>query len=156
MQCRENPVRRVLEILGVGLIIGNLAWSQTSLPVSTSSAQSIKSATAADLGVAFVKDSTSQIVVERDGKKYTIDLVTHEIREAVPEAEGDAGVSVSSPVVASDPAPVKPEVTSSSTKGIYRPGDDLVFSVPTGRPLDRHGLYLNFTHRFRYHDRIQN
>jgi hypothetical protein len=23
-----------------------------------------------------------------------------------------------------------------------------VFSVPTGRPLDRHGLYLNFTHRF--------
>jgi Membrane bound beta barrel domain (DUF5777) len=149
MHCRENLVRRAFEILGVALIIGNLAWSQTSLPVSTSSAQPTKSATAADLGVAFVKDSTSQIVVERDGKKYTIDLVTHEIREAAPEAE-DASVSVSNQAVASDPAPVRPAVVSSSARGIYRPGDDLIFSVPTGRPLDRHGLYLNFTHRFPY------
>jgi mono/diheme cytochrome c family protein len=30
----------------------------------------------------------------------------------------------------------------------YRPADDYLFSLPTGRPIDRHGLYLNFTHRF--------
>ena len=154
MQHGENPVRRTFEILGVeliiGLITGNLALSQTSPPLSASSTQSTKSASAADVGVAFVKDSTSQIIVERDGKKYTIDLVTHQIREATPEAESDAGVSVSNQAVASDPTPVKPEVVPSTTKGIYRPGDDLVFSVPTGRPLDRHGLYLNFTHRFPY------
>jgi len=32
----------------------------------------------------------------------------------------------------------------------YVPADDYVFSLPTGRRLDRHGLYLNFTHRFVY------
>lgn len=33
---------------------------------------------------------------------------------------------------------------------VYTPADDYVFSLPTGRRLDRHGLYLNFTHRFPY------
>jgi mono/diheme cytochrome c family protein len=33
---------------------------------------------------------------------------------------------------------------------IYTPGDDLLISLPTGRPTDRHGLYVNFTHRFPY------
>jgi mono/diheme cytochrome c family protein len=33
---------------------------------------------------------------------------------------------------------------------VYTPADDYVFSLPTGRKLDRHGLYLNFTHRFPY------
>ena len=32
----------------------------------------------------------------------------------------------------------------------YVPADDYLFSLPTGRRLDRHGLYLNFTHRFVY------
>jgi cytochrome c553 len=33
---------------------------------------------------------------------------------------------------------------------IYEPGDDLLFSLPTGRAVDAHGLYVNFTHRFPY------
>lgn len=33
---------------------------------------------------------------------------------------------------------------------VYIPADDYVFSLPTGRKLDRHGFYLNFTHRFPY------
>ncbi len=32
----------------------------------------------------------------------------------------------------------------------YTPADDYLFSLPTGRQLDRHGFYLNFTHRFVY------
>ena len=32
--------------------------------------------------------------------------------------------------------------------GIYQPADDVLVSLPTGRPLDRHGLYANFSHRF--------
>jgi hypothetical protein len=35
--------------------------------------------------------------------------------------------------------------------GIYLPGDDVLVSLPTGRPLDRHGLYVNFSHRFASH-----
>jgi len=33
---------------------------------------------------------------------------------------------------------------------IYEPGDDVLVSLPTGRPTDRHGVYVNFAHRFPY------
>jgi mono/diheme cytochrome c family protein len=33
---------------------------------------------------------------------------------------------------------------------VYTPGDDFLLSLPTGRRLDRHGFYVNFTHRFVY------
>jgi mono/diheme cytochrome c family protein len=32
--------------------------------------------------------------------------------------------------------------------GIYHPGDDVLVSLPTGRAVDRHGVYVNFSHRF--------
>jgi mono/diheme cytochrome c family protein len=32
--------------------------------------------------------------------------------------------------------------------GVYQPGDDLLVSLPTGKATDRHGVYVNFTHRF--------
>lgn len=37
-----------------------------------------------------------------------------------------------------------------STPGVYQPGDDVLVTLPTGRPVDRHGMYFNFTHRFAY------
>jgi mono/diheme cytochrome c family protein len=37
-----------------------------------------------------------------------------------------------------------------SKSGVYQPGDDVLFSLPTGRPVDRHGVYVNFSHRFPY------
>ncbi|HEX4227623.1 MAG TPA: DUF5777 family beta-barrel protein [Bryobacteraceae bacterium] len=33
---------------------------------------------------------------------------------------------------------------------IYKPGDDVLVSLPTGKPTDRHGVYVNFAHRFPY------
>jgi mono/diheme cytochrome c family protein len=49
-------------------------------------------------------------------------------------------------------------VSTSNTNGpaeepkpdIYKPGDDVLVSLPTGRPTDRHGVYVNFAHRFPY------
>jgi len=32
--------------------------------------------------------------------------------------------------------------------GVYQPGDDVLVSLPTGKTVDRHGLYVNFAHRF--------
>lgn len=32
----------------------------------------------------------------------------------------------------------------------YTPGDDVLVSLPSGRPTDRHGVYVNFAHRFPY------
>jgi mono/diheme cytochrome c family protein len=34
--------------------------------------------------------------------------------------------------------------------GVYKPGDDVLFSLPTGRPPDAGALYVNFAHRFPY------
>ncbi|HEX4424926.1 MAG TPA: DUF5777 family beta-barrel protein [Terriglobales bacterium] len=133
MRCSKILERLTAGLFVYGLLVANLGFSQT--PAA--------SATPADLGVSFVKDSTSQIVVVRDGKKYIVDLVSHEIKEA--GAESSSLTANNAP--ASDAGqPSSPMATAN----IYRPGDDLVFSVPTGRPLDRHGLYLNFTHRFPY------
>jgi mono/diheme cytochrome c family protein len=191
----------------------------------------------AALGVEFVKGSTSTVVLERGGKRYLVDLVSHEIREANPHSE------VSSPMakaeVATMPADqpdgatifkrncvmchgpdgkgvatfktpdfTNPRVQASLTDEqiletikngkqgtvmppwrdklsdqdikavaahirsfnpqnqpgqttatqaaegtqpkVYTPGDDFLLSLPTGRRLDRHGFYVNFTHRFIY------
>ena len=41
-----------------------------------------------------------------------------------------------------------PAAAGAEKAAIYEPGDDSLLSLPTGRPTDRHGLYLNFAHRF--------
>jgi Membrane bound beta barrel domain (DUF5777) len=147
MQCRRM-LEGLLFALLIYCFIPNLAFSQIPAGEASSSKQSVAPASASDLGVSFLKDSTSRIVVERDGKKYIVDLVSHEIREAVTEPANASAAPITSSSdtgqTASGPA------TPVANPGLYKPGDDLVFSVPTGRPLDRHGLYLNFTHRFPY------
>jgi mono/diheme cytochrome c family protein len=41
-------------------------------------------------------------------------------------------------------------VGTGTTGQVYEAADDLLFSLPTGRATDEHGLYVNFTHRFPY------
>jgi mono/diheme cytochrome c family protein len=195
------------------------------------------------LGVEFVKDSTTTVLLERDGKRYLVDLITRTVREAEPLAtahvsSASKGMSLASP--RNDPADgasifksncavchgpdgkgiaavktpnfTDPKVQASLTdqemldiithgkKGtlmpawegklseeqiravqgfvrslgtakpsqapaqamapvaahegtqakVYEAGDDRLFTLPTGRRLDRHGFYINFTHRFAY------
>jgi len=191
------------------------------------------------LGVEFVKDSTTTVVLERDGKRFLVDLAARTVREAEPLAVAHASRAPSAPVVEAarkdppngagifksnctmchgpdgkgiaafkTPDFTDPKVQASLTdqqtidiitngkKGtamppwkdklseqdiravqayvrslasakppqasalvpaheaaqskIYQPGDDRLFSLPTGRRLDRHGVYVNFTHRFAY------
>ena len=44
--------------------------------------------------------------------------------------------------------------SSSSTQmaatGVYQPGDDVLVSLPTGRPVDKNAFLFNFSHRFAY------
>lgn len=42
------------------------------------------------------------------------------------------------------------QAQANSRSTIYQPGDDVLVTLPTGRPTDRHGLYVNFAHRFPY------
>jgi len=191
------------------------------------------------LGIEFVKNSTTTVLLERDGKRYVVDLVARTVREAQPLAAAHVSSAASGSVAEAAPkdppdgagvfksnctmchgpdgkgiAAMKtpdftdPKVQASLTdqqmidiitngkKGtampawreklseqdiravqayvrslgsakptqasalvpshesapskIYQPGDDRLFSLPTGRRLDRHGIYVNFTHRFAY------
>jgi mono/diheme cytochrome c family protein len=197
------------------------------------------------LGIEFVQDSTTTVLLQRDGKSYVVDLVARTIHEAEPLAAAHvsspaigpsfatshkdppdgAGIFKSNCVMCHGPdgkgiAALKtpnftdPKVQASLTdqemldiithgkKGtmmpawegklseeqiravqgfvrslgsapagaktsqaqamapapapegtqakVYEPGDDKVFTLPTGRRLDRHGFYINFTHRFAF------
>lgn len=118
---------------------------------------SVPQPTPGDAGISFVDGSSSQIIVERAGKKYLVDVVSHEIKEvgtnnpvevetssslSNPDNQNLKATTQGTPPAAGPPATAKPKV--------YTAGDDLVFAVPTGRRVDRHGLYVNFTHRFPY------
>jgi cytochrome c553 len=43
----------------------------------------------------------------------------------------------------------RPEQQKAKTD-VYQPGDDVLLTLPTGKPTDRHGVYVNFAHRFAY------
>jgi mono/diheme cytochrome c family protein len=204
-----------------------------SAPVAGSKDES-SIALAAELGVEFVKGSSSSVVLERGGKKYLVDLASQRITLADPppplhapveqkmtaraaptpnqgegstifaqkcsQCHGSDGKGIPS---IKTPNWTDPRVQASITDEqmiatikngksgtlmpawsgklseeqiqavaahlrslgqaggakqqaaapkpkIYEPGDDVVFTLPTGRRLERHGLYLNFAHRFVY------
>ncbi len=128
-----------------------LALKETQSSSGSSSPASLVTATTQDAGVVFVEGSVSQVIVMRDGKRYRVDLVTKEIHEDTDAASAGSAAASADPQVAQSGAKsgAAPLSEQKSTR-VYRPGDDMLFNVPTGRPIDRHGLYINFTHRFPY------
>ncbi len=193
---------------------------------------------AATLGIMFVEGSTSTVLVERDGKKYIVDLAARTVREAEPAApareparkpqsastfvadqpEGasvfkqkcstchgpdgrglatvgtpnftdpkeqasltgeeivetikngkkdtlmpawagklsDQQISAVASYVRSLGSANRPQQTGrargthAAESRVYEPGDDVLMTLPTGRRLDRHGFYVNFSHRFAF------
>ncbi len=121
-------------------------------PPSPTGAAERDSESANALGIQFVDGSSSTVVVERDGKKFLVDLASrtvHEVGQDPPAASpssskpGESHPQQAQSVASSSP-PEKPP------SKVYEPGDDFVFSLPTGRRLDRHGLYVDFNHRFAF------
>ena len=140
----RNSLARLF--LSVGFVPVAITIAVTQVPSQTpATASSQPAVSASDLGVTFLAGSTSQLVIERNGKRYVVDVATNSIREI------DAAVAAApaAETVSSSQTPAVAETEKKKTVAkIYTPGDDSLFSVPTGRRLDRHGLYLNFTHRF--------
>lgn len=106
---------------------------------------------AAELGVQFVNGSPTKIILEREGTEYEIDLATQQIRpllqpaaaQSVTENQQPAGDASNSTTKAAKDANAIPRI-------YYRPGDDFIFTLPSGRPIDKHTWSINFTHRFPY------
>ena len=226
----------MLARVGPGIPGPNAPVVGTSRQIDTSGAPS-----AADVGIQFLENSTSSLIVERGGKRYLVDLKTHSIHEVGPtqratdppsgapapaeaamapadlasQPEGSAifkqkcaachgpdgkGIAsiktpdFSNPAVQSGltdqqiaqiiangkPGTMMPawsgklseeeieavrgfirtldaanpgaagRPTETAKRKIYTPGGDLLYSLPTGRPVDRHSLTIDFTHRFPY------
>ena len=145
----NQPTFPVLRLVCMSILIFAavaIAYAQTP---ATASQPAIS---ASDLGVSFVPGSTSRMIIQKNGKSYIVDLATHSIREADTSSASSASKASAQPSNA-----VQASSKSSSTTGtpekkttadIYTPGDDQLFNLPTGRRLDRHGFYFNFTHRF--------
>ncbi|MFL6415880.1 MAG: DUF5777 family beta-barrel protein [Bryobacteraceae bacterium] len=185
---------------------------------------------AKSLGIEFPSGSSSQVILQRDGKRYMIDVAAKSVSELgggseTPSSKADASAlfarncavchgadgrgnkamgtpdfhdanfqrtqsdsdfsnaihngksgrmpawsgKLSDPEISSLVAYVRgmpsgqvqstsPAVSSSAaaptprpaTAEIYEPGDDVLFSLPSGRQTARHGVYVNFAHRFAY------
>jgi hypothetical protein len=130
------------------------AASQAAAPPLTGPASSgqTSGSVAQSVGVSFVPGSNTTCIIERDGKRYLVDLSTHTVKEMDPSA---APVQAASTASQPGSPQAKTELASAPQSQeekpeVYEPGDDKLFSLPTGRRLARHGLYFNFTHRFPY------
>ena len=106
-------------------------------------------------GITFVDGSSSQVIVERNGQKFLVDVAARtvtEIKSGASSSSRAAGESIAKngpPAQATKPA-TPAAAPAAEDADIYKAGDDLVFSVPTGRRPVKHGMYINFTHRFPY------
>ncbi len=112
-------------------------------PLPTPSAVPI----ASSLGIAFVEGSASSLLVQRDGKTYLVDVASHTIREVDPAAQTAA---VRPPDASTAQNQVSPDEQQPTNRNFYVPGNDRLFTLPTGARLSRHGMLVSFTHRFPY------
>ena len=142
---------RVKRCLGVAVFGCLVACSEFAF-AQASSSSSANATSESDLGISFVEGSVSQIVVERDGKKYVVDLASHQIRLVDAAIQVAPTESAKAPAEAVPPAAGQPRsaASESAKDKFYKPGDDFLFNVPTGRPVERHSLVINFSHRFPY------
>jgi Membrane bound beta barrel domain (DUF5777) len=149
----RNSLGKILLSVAMAPAAITIAVAQApSQPMAAAPSQPAVSAS--DLGVTFLPGSASQLVIERNGKRYLVDVTTNSIREADATTAQASATAPATPaaetVSSSQTASVADTEKKKTVAKIYTPGDDSLFSVPTGRRLERHGLYLNFTHRFPY------
>ncbi|HXW90532.1 MAG TPA: DUF5777 family beta-barrel protein [Terriglobales bacterium] len=160
----------VLSVVILGLSRLGLAQASLRSPAGEDSAPGGNGTLAAsDLGIAFVGGSSSEIIVEHGGKHYLVDTANHTVREVdsgatARDLDSKGGATAQAQQTQESASSVDQQVTGNSgpqsqatgsseskvASRIYKPGDDFVYTLPTGRRIDRHGLYLDFTHRFPY------
>jgi Membrane bound beta barrel domain (DUF5777) len=142
--------------LGLKLLALALCMSPSLFMSQFMSRSAAQEATPSAGGITFVDGSSSKVIVERNGQKYLVDVAARTVTEMKDESSsssraGGASVAQSDPPAqATKPATPAPPAPTAEQASIYKAGDDLVFSVPTGRRPVKHGFYINFTHRFPY------
>jgi hypothetical protein len=108
---------------------------------------SVPSAT--ELGITFDPSSSTKITIERDGKSYIVDVAAKTI-VPVEDSQADSSSSKAQLQASTTQQNAPADQQTHVPSNLYIPGDDLVFTLPTGRRLQKGGVMVNFTHRFPY------
>lgn len=145
-------------VLGIVALATAMGFGQTATsPAQQQNTPTGASEAATALGIHFVQGSTTTVLVERGGKTYLIDVAKHSVREVAGATEGEKPVlrevsySTSRQTQAAAVGESTPPPTNKKKRSQpYHAGDDTLFNLPTGRRLERHGVVVNFTHRFPY------
>jgi mono/diheme cytochrome c family protein len=82
--------------------------------------------------------------------KLTEEQISSTIRSGKSGLMPAFGQELSNQQIAALAAYVQSLGTPASQPAIYEPGDDQLFTLPTGRPVDAQAVFVNFTHRFAY------
>ena len=144
-------------VLSFGLLALLFCASTKPLLAANDNDPSVKSERnsnlAAQLGILFIHDSTTRIIVERGGKTYEVDLATEQIRELSEPPQNKPSDQAAAP--SANPRPSSsttnpPSEAKKPTERYYHPGDDFVFALPSGRAIEKNSWTINFTHRFPY------
>ncbi len=109
-------------------------------PIASSNAARDTASPDSDLGITFLDGPGNALVISRDGKSYLVDTAARTVCQLDPPA---ASPALPASAQTAEPAPPSPPAPSA-----YHPGDDFLFNLPTGRRVQRHGLYVNCNHRF--------
>jgi hypothetical protein len=102
-------------------------------------------------GVQFVPNSSSQILLERDGKQYLIDTRTRTVQEVTRQATQPQPTQPA-PAQSKSGEPSKAEQNKKEEKEVYYVEDINLWTLPTAFHLEKKALIVDFTHRFAFDD----
>ncbi len=151
---RSAKVVVIISAVALGVAGAKLTAADTTAVEAASRPSAVSPAPqptpqASALGVSFVEGSTSSLIVEREGKKYLVDVSARTITEVQDSpAPNAAALKAPDPAQSTQQTPATAKPAEKKKPNVYEPGDDYVFSLPSGRRLDRRGFYINFNHRF--------
>jgi hypothetical protein len=106
-------------------------------------------------GLEFVNGSGSQIVLERDGKRYLIDTKNQTIREFVPTSMASAQTPAPSGQTTTPPATPATKPEEKKEPETYYTEDIVLWNLPTAHHLPRKALMIDFTHRFAFNEAFE-
>jgi len=109
-------------------------------------------------GLQFVQGSTSQLLLEKDGKRYLIDTQTQTIREVKAEAVEVAQGAATASTTPQDSQTTTPAVAKTEEKKddeTYYTEDIFLWNLPTAHHLEKKALIVDFTHRFNFNEAFE-
>jgi len=109
-------------------------------------------------GLQFVEGSTSQLLLEKDGKRYLIDTQTQTIREVKGEGGEVAQGAATSSTTPQDSQTTTPAVAKTEEKKddeTYYTEDIFLWNLPTAHHLEKKALIVDFTHRFNFNEAFE-